>query len=325
MHTFGLRISTLAFAACLLLPAPQDSDAAGRQFVTIGTGGVTGVYFPVGGAICRLANRIRKKTGVRCSVESTGGSIANINSIRDGDIELGMAQSDWQHHAYEGTSAFSEKGKFSDLRAVFSLHPEPVTIVAHNDSGISGITDLKGKRVNIGNPGSGTRGTWEVVEKALGWSRSDLKYAAELKSAATGQAVCDKAIDAFFGLVGHPSALTQEALTSCPSHLVDVSGPAIDSLVAKNGFYRKATIPAGMYNNKKAIRTFGVSATLVTSAKVSADAVYAIVKSVFDDFKRFKRLHPSLAGLKAKEMATKWHSAPLHEGAKRYYKEQGWL
>ena len=200
-----------------------------------------------------------------------------------------------------------------------------MTVIASDASGINTLTDVKGKRMNIGNPGSGTRGTWEVIEEAMGWSRSDLKLAAEMKSAETGQAVCDGKIDAYFWLVGHPSALTQESLASCDAHLVNVEGPAIDKLVADNSFYRTATIPAGMYNNKEDIRTFGVGATFVSSADVPADTVYIVVKAVFENFDQFKKLHPAFANLKPEEMIKDSLSAPLHDGAVRYYKEKGWM
>jgi len=299
--------------------------AADTQFISIGTGGVTGVYYPTGGAICRLVNKTRKETGIRCSAESTGGSIYNINTIRASELEFGVAQSDWQYHAYNGTSKFEKQGKFEKLRAVFSVHAEPVTVIARDDSKIMNISDVKGKRFNIGNPGSGTLGTWEVLEGALGWKRSDLKLASGMKSAETGSAVCDDKIDGYFWLVGHPSALTQESLASCATHLVDVTGPAIDKLIADNPYYRKATIPAGMYNNKKDITTFGVGATFVTSADVSDLVVYTVVKSVFENLEQFKKLHPAFAHLKAEEMIKDGLSAPLHPGALKYYKEKGWM
>ena len=314
-------ITAAALAAALGAGGAQAAD----QFISIGTGGVTGVYYPTGGAICRLVNKMRKETGIRCSAESTGGSIYNINTIRAGELEFGVAQSDWQYHAYHGTSKFEDKGKFEDLRAVFSVHPEPVTIIARDDSGIMNITDLKGKRVNIGNVGSGQRGTWEVIEETMGWQRSDLKLASELKSAETGQAVCDNKIDVYFWLVGHPSALTQESLATCPTHLVNATGSAIDKLVADNSYYRTATIPAGMYNNEKDVTTFGVGATFVTSAKVPEKVVYTVVKAVFDNFDQFRKLHPAFANLKEREMISDSLSAPLHAGAEKYYKERGWM
>jgi len=324
-----LSFKTIAAVAVLATVgfgfAVTGASAQEKRFISIGTGGVTGVYYPTGGAICRLVNKTRKETGIRCSAESTGGSIYNINTIRAGELEFGVAQSDWQYHAYNGTSKFKKQGPFKKLRAVFSVHAEPVTVIARDDSGINNISDVKGKRMNIGNPGSGTRGTWEVLEKALGWKRSDLKLAAEMKSAETGAAVCDGKIDAYFWLVGHPSALTQESLASCASHLVNVTGPAIDKLIAENSYYRKATIPAGMYNNKKDITTFGVGATFVTSSDVPDLVVYTVVKSVFENFDQFKKLHPAFANLKPAEMIKDGLSAPLHPGAIKYYKEKGWM
>ncbi|MEO0995660.1 MAG: TAXI family TRAP transporter solute-binding subunit, partial [Pseudomonadota bacterium] len=289
-----MKLGILGVAAGAALAFGLSAPAfAQQQFISIGTGGVTGVYYPTGGAICRLVNKDRKEHGIRCSAESTGGSIYNINTIRAGELEFGVAQSDWQYHAFNGTSKFEEQGKFENLRAVFSVHPEPVTVIASEGSGIKTLTDAKGKRLNIGNPGSGTRGTWEVIEGALGWERSDLKLAAEMKSAETGQAVCDGKIDAYFWLVGHPSALTQESLATCAAHLVDVTGPEIDKLVEDNSFYRKATIPAGMYNNEEDVQTFGVGATFVTSADVPEEVVYVVVKAVFENFDQFKKLHPA--------------------------------
>ena len=320
MKKLGYLTAT-ALAAALGASAAPAAD----QFISIGTGGVTGVYYPTGGAICRLVNKMRKETGIRCSAESTGGSVYNINTIRAGELEFGVAQSDWQYHAYHGTSKFADKGKFEDLRAVFSVHPEPVTIIARDDSGVANITDFKGKRVNIGNVGSGQRGTWEVIEEAMGWQRSDLRLASELKSAETGQAVCDDKIDAYFWLVGHPSALTQESLATCATHLVNATGPVIDKLVADNSYYRSATIPAGMYNNAEDVMTFGVGATFVSSATVPDKVVYTVVKAVFDNFDQFRKLHPAFANLNEQEMIKDSLSAPLHPGAAMYYKERGWM
>ena len=308
-------------AAAVMAPA-----AFAQEFITIGTGGVTGVYYPTGGAICRLVNKGRKEHGIRCSVESTGGSVYNINTIREGELEFGVAQSDWQYHAYNGTSKFADAGPFEDLRAVFSVHPEPFTVVARADSGISSFEDLKGKRVNIGNPGSGQRGTMEVLLEAMGWTIDDFALATELKAAEQSAALCDNQIDAMVYTVGHPSGSIQEATTACDSVLVNVTGPVVDKLIEENSFYRSATIPGGMYRGSdEDTKTFGVGATFVTSANVSEDAVYTVVSSVFDNFDDFKKLHPAFANLDPKEMATAGLSAPLHPGAAKYYKEKGWI
>jgi TRAP transporter TAXI family solute receptor len=310
-----------AAAAAVMAPA-----AMAEEFVTIGTGGVTGVYYPTGGALCRLVNKGRKEHGVRCSVESTGGSVYNINTIREGELEFGVAQSDWQYHAYNGTSKFADAGAFEGLRAVFSVHPEPFTVVARADAGIKTFDDLKGKRVNIGNPGSGQRGTMEVLMEAMGWTTGDFALATELKASEQSAALCDNQIDAMVYTVGHPSGSIQEATTACDSVLVEVSGAAVDQLVADNSFYRTATIPGGMYRgNDMDTMTFGVGATFVTSADVSEEAVYAVVKSVFENFDDFKGLHPAFANLKPEEMIKDGLSAPLHDGAAKYYREKGWM
>ena len=312
-----------ALATSLSVAAPH---AMAEEFITIGTGGVTGVYYPTGGAICRLVNKGRKEHGIRCSVESTGGSVYNIKTIRQGELEFGVAQSDWQYHAYNGTSKFEDEGAFEGLRAVFSVHPEPFTVVARADAGISSFEDLKGKRVNVGNPGSGQRGTMDVVLEAMGWTIDDFALASELKAAEQSAALCDNQIDAMIYTVGHPSGSIQEASTACDSVLVNVTGDAIDKLIDDNSFYRTATIPGGMYRGSdNETTTFGVGATFVTSDAVSEDAVYAVVSSVFDNFEDFKKLHPAFANLKPEEMASAGLSAPLHPGAAKYYKEKGWI
>ncbi len=315
-----LKLSFLAVAmGAMVAPA-----AMAEEFITIGTGGVTGVYYPTGGAICRLVNKGRKEHGIRCSVESTGGSVYNINTIREGELEFGVAQSDWQHHAYNGTSKFESAGPFEGLRAVFSVHPEPFTVVARADAGVKTFDDLKGKRVNIGNPGSGQRGTMEVLLEAKGWTTGDFALATELKAAEQSAALCDNQIDAMVYTVGHPSGSIQEATTACDSVLVTVDGDAVTKLVADNPFYRTANIPGGMYRGNDAeTATFGVGATFVASDKVSEEAVYQVVKSVMENIEDFKKLHPAFANLDPKEMATAGLSAPLHAGAMKYYKEAG--
>lgn len=313
-------IATLAGAS---LFAGQAS-AQENRFITIGTGGVTGVYYPTGGAICRLVNKDRKEHGIRCSVESTGGSSYNINTIRSGELDLGVAQSDVQYYALKGEKAFEDVGPFPELRAVFSIHPEPFTIVARADSGIKTFDDLKGKRVNIGNPGSGSRDTMEIVMNAKGWTLDDFALASELKPAEQSQALCDNKIDAMLYVVGHPSGSIQEAVSSCDSVLVEVAGPEIDKLVADNPYYRVATIPGGMYRgNPDDVQTFGVGATFVSSTATDADVVYNVVKAVFENFDDFKKLHPAFAILKKEEMVKDGLSAPLHDGAVKYFKEAG--
>ncbi|MDX8527819.1 TAXI family TRAP transporter solute-binding subunit [Mesorhizobium sp. MSK_1335] len=309
-------------AGCLLAATPSFAE---QKFITIGTGGVTGVYYAVGGAICRLMNKDRQKTGIRCSTESTGGSVFNVNSINTGDLDFGLTQSDVQFQAYNGVGNFDGKA-VKDLRAVFSVHPEPFTVLARPDAGVKTFEDFKGKRFNVGNPGSGTRSSMEELLKQMGWTLKDFSLAAELKADEQGSALCDNKIDGFFYGVGHPSAAIQDPTTACGAKLIPLTGPAVDALVKAHPYYSIATIPGGMYaNNPDPTTTFGVRATVVTSAKTPDDVVYEMVKAVFENFDDFKKLHPAFANLDPKEMIKAGLSAPLHPGAERYYKEKGWL
>jgi TRAP transporter TAXI family solute receptor len=311
-------------ALCLLL-APMLATAAEQRFTSIGTGGLTGVYYPTGGAICRLLNKGRKSHGIRCSVESTGGSIFNLNTVAGGELDFGVAQSDWQYHAYHGSSKFSRQGANKSLRAVFSIHSEPFTVMARDDSQVKVFTDLKGKRVNIGNPGSGQRGTMEVLMKEYGWSKADFKLTSELKATEQSRALCDNKIDAMIYMVGHPNASFKEAATACDTHLVPVSGDVVNRLIAANPYYASAVVPGGMYRGSDSdTRTFGVKATLVTSEKVDDEIVYQLVKAVFENLAVFRKLHPAFSQLQAGEML-QGNSAPFHAGALRYYKEKGLL
>ncbi len=297
--------------------------ASAQEFISIGTGGVTGVYYPTGGAICRLVNKSRKEHGIRCAVESTGGSVYNINTIKAGELEFGVAQSDWQYHAYNGTSTFSDN-PFPELRAVFSVHPEPFTLLVRADSGIEKFEDLKGKRVNVGNAGSGQRATMEVVMDAFGIGMGDFALATEYKGSEMAAQICDGNIDAMIYTIGHPAAAIKEATTTCDIKLIDVVGEPIDKLVADNPYYRVATIPAGMYTgNDKDVTTFGVGATFVTSANVSDDVVYVVAKAVMENIDDFRQLHPAFANLDPAQMVKDGLSAPLHPGAEKAYKELG--
>lgn len=309
----------LAGATTAILAAPAG---AADNFVTLGTGGITGVYYPVGGAICRLVNQGRKDHGLRCTVESTGGSVFNINAIASGDLDVGVAQSDTQYYALKGEDKFAGK-PVTELRALFSLHAEPFTVVARKDANVKNWDDLKGKRVNIGDPGSGTRSVTELVMKETGMTAASFKLATDLKPAEMAGALCDNKIDAFTYTVGHPNASIKEAATTCASNLVNVTGPGIDKLMKANAFYPAATIPGKMYTGTDAdVKTFGPRATIVASSKLSEKAAYAIVKAVFDNLNDFKKLHPALENLTPAEMLT-GNSVPYHPGAVKYFKEKG--
>ena len=302
------------------------SAQADQRFITIGTGGVTGVYYPTGQNICRLVNRDQATHGMRCNAESTGGSIFNLNSIDAGEMDFGVAQSDWQHHAYHGTDRFAEQGANPELRSVFSLHPEPFTVLVRGESDIQGFEDIRGKRVNVGNPGSGQRGTVERLMDEYGWTMSDFTLASELPSREQGQALCDNRIDVILFTVGHPSAAIQEPIATCGARIIPVTGPVVEQLVKETPYYFEATIPAGMYPGQtEDVKTFGVGATLVTSTRTTENAVYHLTRAVFENFNTFRGMHPAFEVLTPEGMVSQGLSAPKHEGALRYYRETGML
>ncbi|MGA8258863.1 MAG: TAXI family TRAP transporter solute-binding subunit [Arenicellales bacterium] len=328
----ALTLAALAtFAAGLTLPG----QAAEQQhtFISIGTGGPTGVYFQVGQAICQMVHAMAgegRKEGmehdIRCSAPSTAGSTYNIGQIAQGDLDFGVAQSDWQYHAYNCDKPDKVKC-FKDLRAVFSVHAEPYQLIAGKDSGIHSWDDLAGKRFNIGNPGSGQRGTTEELIDGHGWSMDKFAQTTELTSTEQSDALCDGKIDAYGYTVGIPNAGVAVATDGCGAYIVDLSGdPVAQKLVKEHPYYSWATIPKGTYKTSdKDVTTFGVRATFLTSAKEPDEIVYDVVKAVFDNLDTFRKLHPAFANLDPKTMISAGLSAPIHPGAMKYYKEKGWM
>ncbi len=316
---------TLALGALMLVLPEVPSAQAQQEFVTVGTGGVTGVYYPVGGAICRLVDKGRRANehNIRCTVESTGASVFNVNALRSGDLSVGIVQSDVQYYAYNGTEQFQSAGPDKELRALFSLQSEAFTLVARDDSGIKTFDDLPGKRMNLGDPGSGNRNTLELLMKEYGWTADIYKLATDLKPAEMAGALCDNKIDAYVYVVGHPNGSIQEAANTCASHVVPVTGPKVDELMKKFPFYPVAVIPGGMYKGTDAdVTTFGPRATLMTSSSLSDEVAYAMVKAVFDNLDEFRELHPALATLTTENML-EGNSIPYHPGAIKYFKEKG--
>jgi TRAP transporter TAXI family solute receptor len=316
----------LAITAMTGATLMASSAMAETKHVVIGTGGQTGVYYQVGGAICRLVNKNTADHDINCT-HKTGGSVTNINGLRSGDVDMGVAQSDWQYHAYNGTAPDTfPDGAFKELRAVFSVYAEPFTVIARTDSGIKTFEDLKGKKVNIGNPGSGNRATMNLVMDKMGWTTGDFSVASELKASEHAAALCDGKIDAFIYVAGHPNGSIKEATTACDAIVVPVDNEVIHKLVDDNAYYAMTSIPGGMYNGTDTdTATFGIAATFISSTKADEETVYQMVKAVFENFKRFKKMHPAFANLDEKKMISDSLSAPLHDGAIRYYKEKGWM
>ncbi|MDR1870397.1 MAG: TAXI family TRAP transporter solute-binding subunit [Deltaproteobacteria bacterium] len=315
----------IAGAALISAPGPAKAQNAKEQFFNLGTGGITGVYYPVGGAICRLVDvgRRAKEHNIRCTVESTGASVYNVNALRTGDLSMGIVQSDVQFQAYNGSEGFASAGPDKNLRVLFSLQSEAFTLVARNDAKIQKFEDLAGKRMNLGDPGSGNRNTLELLMKEYGWTSDIFSLSTDLKPAEMAGALCDNKIDAYVYVIGHPNGSITEAATTCDSHLVSVTGPKVDSFVKKYPFYPLAVIPGKMYKGTDADTvTFGPRATLMTSASLPDDVAYQITKAVFGNLDEFKKLHPALADLTPANML-EGNSVPFHPGAEKYFKEAG--
>jgi len=326
IRNFGnsLKVLLLTVSTLCVASATQLSIAADPQFIIVGTGGVTGVYYPAGGAICRTVNKERKETGIRCSVESTQGSVANLSRLGGDELDLVVAQSDSQYHAYHGTDVFESSGANKNLRSVFSLHTEPFTVVARKQSGIKSFDDLAGKRVNIGNSGSGQRETMDILMRAKGWTTGSFTVASELSSAEQAQALCNNEIDAFVFSVGYPSGSLKDAANSCDVVIVAIDEPIVDSLIAENSVYTKAVVPGGMYRGTDSdVATLGVRASLITSTTANADLIYTVVKNVIENLDTVKRGHPAFKSLDAKLMAVNKSNIPTHKGAEKYFKEVG--
>lgn len=307
-------------------PSSGSQTRQNDRIITIGTGALTGVYYPAGGAICRLINLKRKSHGLRCYVESTGGSIYNLHALRNGDINFGIVQSDWHYNAYNGIGVFAEGPPFRELRSVFSLHSEMFTVAVRPESGISRFEDLKGKRVNIGNRGSGMRAIMQDLMDIYGWSRSSFKQADETGPGEAVKDFCEKKIDAMVFAAGHPNGLVQELTAQCGAKIIPIEGAQVDKLLAKHRYYSRTVIPGSMYSsNPQNIPTFGVKATIVTTDSMDDAVVYEMVRSVFEHFNDFKTLHFVFATLDKDRMVNSALTAPLHPGAKRYYEEKGWM
>lgn len=307
--------------ACALALAAWPGRAADveQRFVTIGTDSVTSSYYAAGGAVCRMVNRARESHGLRCAVEPTGGSVYNLNTIRGGELDFGIVRSDRSFEAQNGVARFEAQGPFTELRAVFALQPEPLTILVRTDSAVRRFADLRYRRIALADPLSSARASTEAVLAAFGWTAVDNVAAGE-----GAGPLCDGRVSALAFTAAHPSSAVRQAFR-CDLRVLPVTGRQADQVLAEYPYYRRAEVPGGHYpGNPAYAASMGPGAVLMASADTPEAVVHALVRSVFEDFARFHRLHPALYNLLAEEMATRGYTAPLHPGALRYYREQGW-
>src|SRR5271167_1889041 len=321
LQAIAALLAMVTVAAMLL---PITGLAGDEMFASIGTGQMNGIYYPVGKAICRVVNRNLRTDGVRCSPEATPGSVYNIEAIQSGELEFGIVQSDVQYAAYNGEGEWKAR-PFRGLRSVASLYPELVTVIARADAHIKDLLDLKGRRMNVGSKGTGTRATWDAIEADLGWRNEKRVKPVELRADETVSALCSGAIEASLLIVGHPSPLVATQHAACAVNFVEINGPAIDKLLHNHLYYQRGTIPADLYGMKADVPTFGGRATLVTSASVDPRVVAVIAKALLVHVADLRALHPALARLRPRDMVSDGLTAPLHPGAEQVYKELGMI
>ncbi|MBI4184101.1 MAG: TAXI family TRAP transporter solute-binding subunit [Proteobacteria bacterium] len=326
-------ISSLAMAVAIGGALALAAGEAGAQqkttFVNIGTAGIGGGYYPTGGFICNAVNSNRQKYGhnIRCTVESTAGSVGNLRAIAAGDLEVGISQADWQYHAYNGTSVFKDIGPQKNLRFVFSLHSDVIHVVTRKGAGVNNFTDLKGKTVNTGNVGSGTEST---IYFAMGRYKFDPKTwlgkDTKLTSREQASAVCDGKIDAFIYPTAITAASITEATNTCDTVIANWWDGTVQGILKEFSYYASVTIPAGTYRGQdKEVKTWGMPATIVSTTRLSTDTVYFMTKAVFDNFEEFKKQATFFSGLTREGALVNGKSIPFHSGSEKYFKEVGLL
>ena len=320
-----INVELLIIICIILLISPSCLNAKfDGEKIVIGTGSMTGLYYPIGGSLCRFLSKDYNKTDkLICSIASTTGGFYNLNSMRSGNMDIGIAQSDWEYNAYNGTGTFKKIGPMKNLRLIATMHKEYFSILARKDSGIRSINDLKGKRINIGAPGTGIRGAMLDLMEARGWTRSDFSILSELKSAEQAQALCDNKIDVMSDFIGHPNAAMQEATVSCEAVLIPVDDITISQMIKIHPYYESGVIPGNIYpENPNDIKTLSVHSSILTTDELDEKIAYKLTKSIVKHFTEIKSLSGALSNIK-KENLPNVTSAPLHQGARRYYEEIG--
>jgi len=313
-------LTTMLFGVAVV--PPVTARAGEEVFASVGTGELNGVYYPVAKAICEIVNRDLSIDGVRCSPETTPGSVYNIHAIQSGELEFGIVQADVNFNAYKGEGAWVGK-PFLDLRSVLSLYPELVTVMARADSDIHDLAGLAGRRVNVGSRGTGIRATWDAIEEELGWRDNERVRPVGMRADTTISALCSGAIDANMLIIGHPSPLVKAQQAACAINLVAITGPAIDKLLHQHLYYQREAIPANLYELPADVPTFGGRAALVTSASADTRVVAVVAKEVLGHLAELRTLHPALARLRPSQMVKDGLTAPLHPGAEQVYRQMG--
>lgn len=319
---FGLIVVVTAGFALLSLTEDRPVQSTADRFLVIATGGETGVYYPVGQEICKRLNADRVDHGLRCSARATAGSYYNIEALRRGEAEYAIVQSDWQHYAVRGAGGPQPLAAFPSLRAIMALHPEVLTVVVRQDAKIRTLSDLEGKRVNLGLPGSGQRESIRLVFESMGQEIERLVIPMQFPPESQAEALCEGSADALVYLAGQPNASIGEALARCETMMLPIAGELIDRFTRQNPYYAAITIPANTYPGQtRSVRSVGLRATLVTTTRESDEAVYRMASAILGDFDGFKSAHRALAGVEREDVLSAGLTAPLHRGVERYMRE----
>ena len=317
--------ASVAFA-CALSCAAAGTVEAKDKFVALGTGSPSGTYAPVGSGICDMVNEGRATTGVRCIAYNTGGSVYNIQAITSGELEMGITRSDLAYQSYEGIDSFKAIGPNKDIRAITTLYAMPIAVIVKRDSDIKEFKDLLGKRINIGNKGSGKRPVAELILSEMGWQKGEFSAVLEMTTKQMGKAFCDGNVDILIEGLGNPSKFYEQMIGECGGKFLDVPKAVVDKIRRNFPYFAALDIPGGIYSDTpNPVGTFGFKATLVTKASLSADTAYDVTAAVFDAFEKFQEKHPSLKLADPISMVNNGIFIPLHPGAERYLRERGYL
>lgn len=325
-HCRGILGAIVFLLAATLVALASSSTFADtkRKFVTIGSGQIGGVYYPVAQSICREINLTMGGQGYYCSAEATPGSRYNLQALARGEIDFALVQADSHYQAARGEGEWDGR-PMSDLRSIMSFYSETFTILARADSGITGLDSLRGKRINVGSPGSGSRITWDEVAFALGFQDSDFAHVSELRPDAAAELLCSNELDASLQVTGHPSESIKRQLEACGLIIVPAAGPEIEKLVADRPYFVPTVVPGAVYGLSSDIPSFGGRAALITTAIATDADVLSITKAIVSRFEELRATQPNLSSLNLQDAIRLSLTAPLHDGAKRAYQELGLL
>jgi TRAP transporter TAXI family solute receptor len=320
-----------ATAACrlLLLALGVLGAAAGVRAqepypLSIATGSVTGIYYQIGAAICRLLQDHPPAVPITCATDGSQGSVANLAGLRLGQAPFAVVQADVLHDAVSGTGVFASQRSDGGARALFSPVPETFAVLTRGDSRVQSVADLRGRRVSVGAPASGSEATFRRLLAARGWSPATFAELAEVQNSLQAVALCRGLVDAAAFVAANPAPVLQEATFACDARFVPLDPEFARSLAERYPYYVPAVVPGGLYpNNPAPVPTVGVRAVVVASAGTPDAVVHAVTRTVFENLAEFRTLHLAFAAVEAEDMLRHCLFAPVHPGAARYYREAG--